>query len=48
MPFSNRAMIIEAGQERVVTIMKVENNVTIPADRFALPAEIKALVAGKK
>jgi hypothetical protein len=32
------------GQERVVTIEKVEHNVAIPADRFALPAEIRPLV----
>jgi len=32
------------GQERVVTIEKVEHNVAMPADRFALPPEIAALV----
>jgi hypothetical protein len=36
-----------AGQEFTITVEKVEPNVAIPADRFALPAEIKAL-AGKK
>jgi outer membrane lipoprotein-sorting protein len=32
------------GQERVVTIEKVEHNVALPDDRFALPPEIRALV----
>ena len=40
--FTSRMKVM--GQERVVTIEKVEHNVAMPADRFALPAEIKALV----
>jgi hypothetical protein len=32
------------GQERIVTVEKVEHNVALPADRFALPAEIQALI----
>jgi hypothetical protein len=40
--FTSRLNVM--GQERVVTIEKVEHNVAMPADRFALPAEIKALV----
>jgi hypothetical protein len=34
--------------DRVVTVEKVEHNVELPADRFALPAAIKALVDAKK
>ena len=40
--FTSRLKVM--GQERVVTIEKVEHNVAMPADRFALPAEIKALI----
>jgi hypothetical protein len=40
--FSSRMQVM--GQERVVTVEKVEQNVAMPADRFALPPEIKALV----
>ena len=42
MPFTSRMKVM--GQERVVTIEKVEHNVELPADRFALPAEIRSLV----
>ena len=42
MAFTSRMKVM--GQERVVTIEKVEHNVAMPADRFALPAEIKALI----
>ena len=42
MPFTSRLKVM--GQERVVTIEKVEHNVALPADRFALPAEIKTLI----
>ena len=42
MPFSSRMKVM--GQERVVTVEKVEHNVALPADRFALPAEVQALV----
>jgi hypothetical protein len=41
-PFSSRMEVV--GQERVVTVEKVEHNVEFPADRFALPAEVKALI----
>ena len=40
--FTSRMQVM--GQERIVTIEKVEHNVVMPADRFALPAEIAALV----
>ncbi len=40
--FTSRMQVM--GQERIVTIEKVEHNVALPADRFALPAEIAALV----
>jgi hypothetical protein len=40
--FTSRMKVM--GQERVVTIEKVEHNVAMPADRFALPAEIRSLV----
>jgi outer membrane lipoprotein-sorting protein len=36
------------GQQRIVTIRSIEHNVDLPADRFALPEEIKALVAKQK
>jgi hypothetical protein len=42
MAFSSRMKVM--GQERVVTIEKVEHNVELPADRFALPPEIRALI----
>lgn len=42
MPFTNRVELM--GQKRVLSVEKVEHNVTLPADRFALPAEIKPLV----
>ena len=32
------------GQERVLTLEKLQHNVDIPADRFALPPAIKAIV----
>ena len=32
------------GQERITTMESVEQNVELPADRFDLPAEIKALI----
>jgi len=44
--FTNTVTV--AGQTRVNTIERVEQNVDVPADRFALPAEIKALLAAKK
>lgn len=40
--FTSRMQVM--GQERIVTIEKVEHNVAMPADRFALPAAIAALV----
>jgi hypothetical protein len=33
-----------AGQERVMTVQSIEQNVDLPKDRFALPDEIKALM----
>ena len=32
------------GTERVITISEVKNNVDLPADRFALPPEVKELL----
>jgi zinc protease len=46
MPFSSKVFV--AGQTRIVTTERVEHNVEIPADRLALPAEIKALVSAKQ
>jgi hypothetical protein len=40
--------VFVAGQTRIVTTERVEHNVEIPADRLALPAEIKALVSAKQ
>jgi len=42
MAFTSKVSV--AGQERTVAIERVEHNVDMPADRFALPAEIKALL----
>jgi hypothetical protein len=41
-PFTSRMRVM--GQERVVTIDKVEHNVDLPADRFAVPAAIRAWI----
>lgn len=41
-PFTIKQYLM--GQERVITLQSVEHNVSLPADRFALPAAIKALV----
>ena len=46
LPFTT--MVSVAGQTRIVTVERIEGNVEIPAERFALPAEIKALVAARK
>jgi hypothetical protein len=40
----HRNVIKTIGPERVATIEKYEHNVTLPPDRFAPPAEIKALI----
>jgi len=42
MAFASRMDVM--GQQRVVTVEKVEHNVDMPANRFAPPAEIKALI----
>jgi hypothetical protein len=42
MAFASRMDVM--GQQRVVTVDKVEHNVELPADRFTPPAEIKALI----
>jgi hypothetical protein len=42
MAFSSSMKVM--GQERVVTIEKVEHNAAMPADRFAPPPEVKALI----
>jgi hypothetical protein len=36
------------GQERVLTIDSIEQNVDLPSDRFDLPEEIRALLEDKK
>ena len=41
MPFVSRVAAL--GQQRTLTIEKIEHNVDLPADRFALPAEVKAI-----
>jgi hypothetical protein len=38
------ARIVVLGQERVVTTESIEQNVDLPADRFDLPGEIRALL----
>jgi hypothetical protein len=40
----HRTVVKTIGPERVMTVEKIEQNIDLPADRFALPAEIKALV----
>ncbi len=42
MPRKN--VIKTVGPERVATVDSIEHNVNLPPDRFALPAEIKALI----
>lgn len=44
-PFSIKQVVM--GQERTMTIEKVRHNVDLPADRFALPPAIKAIVEKK-
>jgi zinc protease len=44
-PFKMRQYVM--GQERVLTLVKLQHNVDLPADRFALPPAIKALVDKK-
>ncbi len=46
--FTNRVTIVEIGQDRIVTVNKIDHTTPIPASRFTLPAEIKALVDAKK
>ena len=45
-PFKNVSKMM--GMEQVLTIEKIEVNVAIPAERFAIPAEIEALRAAAK
>jgi hypothetical protein len=45
MPRKN--VIKTVGPERVATVDSIEHNVNLPPDRFALPAEIKALIKKK-
>ena len=42
MPFKVKALIMD--QERVLITESVEHNVELPADRFALPAEIRSIL----
>jgi len=41
---AHRTVIKSIGPERVATIERYEQNVSLPADRFVLPAEIRALI----
>ena len=41
---AHKTVIKSIGPERIATIEKYEQNISLPADRFALPAEIKALI----
>jgi hypothetical protein len=41
---SHKMTLIVAGQEQVLTIDSVKNNVEMPDDRFALPQEVQALL----
>lgn len=41
---SHKMKMLVAGQEQVLTIDSVKNNVDIPADRFALPKEVQELL----
>jgi hypothetical protein len=45
---SHRNDVEVAGQTRTLSFQSVEQNVALPDDRFALPDEIKALVAKEK
>jgi hypothetical protein len=42
-----KMMQVVMGQERVLTLEKIQHNVELPADRFALPPAIKAIVEKK-
>ncbi len=41
-PFTSRVSLL--GQQRVLTVDTLEQNVDLPADRFAMPAEIRAIL----
>ena len=41
---AHKTVIKSIGPQRIATIEKYEQNVSMPADRFALPAEIKNLI----
>jgi hypothetical protein len=45
---AHRTITEVQGQERVTTIHSIQHNVDLPADRFALPPEVKALLAAPK
>ena len=40
----HRSIIEALGQERVLQVNRIEHNVDLPADRFALPDDVKALL----
>ena len=42
MPFRSR--VESLGQERLVTVQSIEQNVELPADRFEIPADVLALL----
>jgi hypothetical protein len=42
LPFKSKVVVM--GQERVMTTKSIEQNVDLPADRFEIPAEIRALL----
>ena len=41
-PFTNSSSMM--GQEQAIALQSVEHNVEIPADRFAVPAEVEELL----
>ena len=41
---SHKMKVVVAGQEQVMTIDNVKNNVDIPGDQFDLPKEVKELI----
>jgi hypothetical protein len=45
---AHRIRVIVMGQERVMTTNSIEHNVQLETDRFEPPAEIRALLAGKR
>jgi hypothetical protein len=40
----HKTVVKTIGPERIITVEKIDQNVVLPADRFALPAELRTLV----